>query len=74
MSCDGWDVGDKCQAARVVAVEGTGGRTIEIAAGTYGVVREVNHAAHRIVVEWTPSRVQVPFSHSQIHDYLRRIT
>ena len=71
MSCDGWRVGDQCQAKRSFTVQGA--ETREIAEAAQGTVREIDRAAHKIEVEWLPSRARIRFSHAQIHEYLTRI-
>jgi hypothetical protein len=65
MSCDGWNIGDRC-VARLSFEAGE----LSIATGAPGAVVAKDARLHEITVAWGPDRQRVRFSHDEIHTYL----
>ncbi len=79
MSCDGWSVGDRCQALvafhvteRTLTNLGTTSRTTTIQRGDEGVVREKFSPVHQLAVYWNRLQQTLRLGHDQIHN-LRKL-
>ena len=74
MSCDGWSVGDRCQAiaSMEVDVEFGDDRRVLVSEETRGIVREIRRRIHIICVEFDGIRGVALLDHPRTEN-LRRV-
>ena len=71
MSCDGWEVGDRCVSTKEMDLPsrapGPESQRVKVLVGFQGTVKQIDRSIHEMVVSFDRLKVGVVLDHADIH-------